>query len=423
MKPSKCYRPFELLPLAFGLLIALAPCEGSGGGAENDQAPSASSLAEAPSPSPPSGTSDGAAASSGATVFREHRIVDPGLNDMVATTVLVPKGWEVEGGITRPAPQYYSMPVLLDVKFVAPDGRQARQFPGYVFEFNNQQPAEPFSPTMDGNMYLPLPESPGAWLMEMARISPDPTMSNLRLVSEEMEPELTRQLRQSSASTYQMIDQTNATTAAMGFGMEFDTQVTTVVLQYTKDGMELEETILLAWQYMINVVQGQVTSGNWGIVTMKSLRGPVGSDYLNDPELMAIFQSARPNPAWVQEMNNYWTELARIRHRGATERRNHSIAAHQKRMQTLNETSEIISSGWKARTEMGEAGHQKFIDSIHEVTPYQTPSGETVKLPSFYDHVYTDNDGNYILNNDAFYEPNRDPAVNNRSWQRIEQRR
>jgi len=203
MKPSKCYRPCNLLPLAFGLLIAFSAWGGSGGGAENDQGPSASSLAEALSPSSASGTADGAAASSGATVFREHRIVDPGLNDMVATTVLVPKGWDVEGGITRPAPQYYSMPVLLDVKFVAPDGRQARHFPGYVFEFSNQQPAEPFSPTMDGNMYLPLPESPGAWLMEMVRISPDPTVSNLRLVAEEMEPELTQQLRQSNASTYQ----------------------------------------------------------------------------------------------------------------------------------------------------------------------------------------------------------------------------
>ena len=52
-----------------------------------------------------------------------------------------------------------------------------------------------------------------------------------------------------------------------------------------------------------------------------------------------------------------------------------------------------------------------------------TPGGETVKLPSFYDHVHTDNNGRYILHNDAGYEPNRDRAVNGVRWERIEPQR
>jgi len=34
--------------------------------------------------------------------------------------------------------------------------------------------------------------------------------------------------------------------------------------------------------------------------------------------------------------------------------------------------------------------------------------------------VYTDGNGRYILNNDAFYNPNTDPSINNQNWQRIE---
>jgi len=392
---------------AFGLIV-------------DSQSAPAATISDGAGPSTGSPDTGGTMNPKRTTVFREHRITDQGLNDMVASTVLVPESWTIEGGITRPAPQFYSMPVLLDIKFIAPDGRQARQFPSYMFEFNNQQPGAPFSPTLNGNMYMPLPDSPGAWLMEMIRISPDPTISDLRLISEQMEPEMTRQLREKNAPLYRMVEQNRSMAAQTGFATEFDTQATILVLQYTQDAKQLEETILMTWQYMIHVWQGQVMSGTWSIGMMYSLRGPIGTDYINDPQLMAIFQSARPNPAWVEEMQNYWAELARIRNKGAADRRNQAIAAHRKRMQTLNETSDIIANGWKSRSAINDAGHSRYIDSIHEVTPYRTPAGKTVKLPSFYDHVYTDNDGRFILNNDAFYNPNTDPLVNQQNWQRVE---
>jgi len=350
-----------LLHASLLALLHLSACAGEEAGGSGSEAPQGGSAA---------------------TVFREHEIRDPGLNDMVATTVLVPKGWKVEGGMTRPAAQYYAMPVLLDIKFVAPDGRQARQFPSQKFEFNHHQSAQNFSPTLGGAMYLPLPESPGSWLMEMAQVNPDPSISNLTLVSEYMEPDLTQQLRQQNAQIYQMVQQGQAMGMQTGYVTDFDTQATVIVLQYDQDGLELEETVVMTWQYLVNYWQGQLMNGNWSIGSMHSLRGPEGSDYLNDPELMAIFRSARPNPAWLQEMSRYWAELARIQNQGAAKRRQQAWAAHQKRTETLNETSDIIANGWKTRSAMNDAGHSRYIDSIHEVTPYQTPGGETVRLPT-----------------------------------------
>ncbi|MEC4676831.1 MAG: hypothetical protein VST72_07945, partial [Nitrospirota bacterium] len=77
-------------------------------------------------------------------------------------------------------------------------------------------------------------------------------------------------------------------------------------------------------------------------------------------------------------------------------------------------------SGWKSRNASQDRMQAKTINSIHEQTLYATPSGETVKLPSFYSNVYTDGNGRYILNNDSLYEPNTDPTVNSQNWQRIE---
>lgn len=365
----------------------------------------------------------GNSGSSGATVFREHRITDPGMNNIVATTVLVPEGWKVEGGMTRPAPQFFNMPVMLDVKFIAPDGRQVRQFPSFRFEFNYQNPQEMFSPTMNGNMYMPLYESAGAWLVDLVRRFPDEKMSDLRLVSEEMVPEVTEHLRQSNAQLFQIAAQSRSLGGQSGIYSDFDAQATRVVLQYQEDGKSLEETVLIAWQALVHSVYGQLVSGSWQINLMYSVRGPVGTDYINDPQMMAILHSARPNPAWLAEMNKHWMAMARIRQQGAQQRQQQAQAAHQKRMQTLNETSDIIASGYRSQSQARDAGHARQINSIHEVTPYQMPGGETVKLPSFYDHVYTDNNGRYLLDNNANYQPNTDPAVSDRDWHRIEPRR
>ncbi len=370
--------------------------------------------------SAPPPTAPPAAATEGSTVFREHAITDPGLNGMVAATVLVPEGWRIEGGLTRNPPQLYSMPVAVDLRFTAPDGRRARFFPVLSFEFNVHQPAAPLSPTLGGNLYLPLPQSPGAWLMEMARVSPEPGIRDLRLVSEEIDPELTASLRQQSAPIFRMVEEGRAMEMQTGAGLRFDTQATRIVIAYTQDDKPYEETVLMTWQYTVSLWQGQVMGGNWSIGLMRSARGPAGTDYLNDPELMTIFRSAHNNPAWDAEMGKYWAELARIRNQGARDRLAQSQAAHQKRMQTMTETSDIIMNGWKERNAARDASHERFIDSIHEVTPYQTPAGQTVKLPSFYDHVYTDGNGRYLLNNDSLYDPNTDPGMNQQSWQRIE---
>jgi hypothetical protein len=358
--------------------------------------------------------------STSATIFKEHKLTDPGMNNMVATTFLIPEGWSAEGELKRMPPSVYSIPVVADIKFTAPDGRQVHFFPSLAFDFDNSQPGQILQPTLKGNLYMPVPQSPGTWLMEMARRNPDPEITNLKFVSEEEVPEVTQVLRQQNRQLIQMVAENNRMGAQTGLTSNFDTQGTKVVLTYDRDARSYEESLLIMWNYMVSAWQGQVTSGIWAIPAMFSLRGPVGTDYLNDPEMIAILGSVRINPAWQAEMNKYWAQLAQIQHKGNMDRLNASAAAHQKRMDTLNETSDILMSGWKSRNASQDRMQAKTIDAIHEQTPYKTPSGETVKLPSFYNNVYTDGKGRYILNNDSLYEPNTDPAVNSSNWQRIE---
>ncbi|MEO1237400.1 MAG: hypothetical protein AAFX76_11490 [Planctomycetota bacterium] len=399
---------------------------GEAGASEEVLRPSMETDAEAasdPPVAPPvvsASVPDSALSVASPMVFVEHRITDPEYNGMVASTMLYPEGWAVEGGLTRTAVGYYNVPLLVDLKFTAPDGRQAHIFPTLSFEFNQQaQGTQLFAPTANGNMYYPLPESPGRWIMDLAKQNPDPTVSNLRLVSEEPDPDLTRRLQQQSAPMYQMIRDGKHLAMQTGVDMAFDTQATVVTLRYTQNGIDLEESVLIAWNYFLNLWNGQVTGGTWGITTMVSLRGPVGSDYMTDPQLMAIFHSIRPNPQWVQKQQAYWQELARIRQRGQAQR-NRDWQAHNAKMQQIRqETSDIIAQGYANRVAVNDRMNEKFIDTIHDVTQYNTPDGGTVKLPSFYDNVHTDGHGRYLLTNDLSYDPNGDLNQTG-SWTRIE---
>lgn len=384
-------------------------------------ATSAAPRPEDPAQAPTAG-SQRSAADAGALVFTEHRVTDPGMNNTVISTLLVPEGWSVEGGASRPSNQLWNMPVVIDVWIKAPDGRMVRFQPSLAFEFNRQAPGQLMQPNGNGNLYYPLPESPGKWMLEVIKANPAPGVSKVRLVSEEDLPGITQALRQRNAQRFQSIAQLNQTTASMGFGSQFDTQATQVVMRYDLDGKAIEMTTVLTWQYEVMVRQGQVTGGTWNILFMQSLGGPVGTKYVDDPALNAIVQSVRNNPAWIAEMDTYWAEIARIRHKGVMD--SIQTAANISRIQAEGAAAvnDIMMKGWRAESASSDRLQARTVDTILEQTPYQTPAGESIQLPSFYDHVYTDGNGRFLLHNDALYEPNLDPSLNG-NWERIEAQR
>lgn len=406
MKPNQ--------PLQVGLVALVLA------GASTSSAPAQSSirpLERSPAQDSPRAKS---AKDAGALVFREHRVTDPGMKDAVISTLLVPEGWKVEGGATRTGNNLWYIPIVLDVAVKSPDGRGAHFGPSLAFEFNFADPGQLMRPTRGGKLYYPLPQSPGQWFMEMAELSPVPGLTELRLVVEEDIPEITKQLRAGKAARFQSVAQLNETTASFGIATHFDTQATKLVTSFKLNGKRIEQTTVMTWQYEVVNNQGRITDGFWNIFFMNSISGPVGTNYLEDPALNAVFQSVRNNPAWMAEMAKYWNELARIQHKGNMDRIQTIGEISRTHYENANDVSDIMMRGWRSRDAASDRLQEKQVDGIWEQSAYQTPAGETIKLPSFYDHVYTDGGGRYILHNDAFYEPNRDPTFNGVSWERIE---
>ena len=81
--------------------------------------------------------------------------------------------------------------------------------------------------------------------------------------------------------------------------------------------------------------------------------------------------------------------------------------------------SDMMMRNWCRRNAMTDVGQARLVDSIHEQTPYAAPGGESIVLPSLYNHVYADGQGLYLLHNNPNFDPRPDSAFHDRPWQPI----
>lgn len=89
-----------------------------------------------------------------------------------------------------------------------------------------------------------------------------------------------------------------------------------------------------------------------------------------------------------------------------------------------NATNDAIMKGWRDRNEASDRMHGKAIDSIRDEQNMRDPStGQTYKVESGSDQYWKNDQGEYIKSDDRFYNPNRDPNVNNQDWAEMEEQR
>ena len=173
----------------------------------------------------------------------------------------------------------------------------------------------------------------------------------------------------------------------------------------------MEETFLIGWRVMGTTMNGRLAMCNWGINEMRSICGPAGSDYMNDPGLITIAHRLRFNPQYYEAMHKYYTQVFR-----------RPPAKTPKAVMAETESiSDIIHDGWKKRNAMTDAGQARQVDTIHERAPYVNPHGETVHLSAHYNRVFSDGD-RYILTNNANWSPNTDPNYNSSDWTQLQRK-
>jgi hypothetical protein len=368
------------------------------------------------------GTQTAAApAAEGAVLLTPALVRDPARNDMPAYRLMVPEGWTVSGGVTAPQPAYSMIPYFSDVTVEGPDGRGARFYGVTEFGYADGVQLPLFTP-YQGRPFFPLQPSLGAFWQQVFAISPQPGVTDLEVVSEDVLPEATELVQQHLASLYESTRRENAQLAMSGQQKSFDVHVRRLVIRYRKDGQPIEATVFATVRHAIyRYMNGMIRAAMWNLDGMYAVFGPVGSDPLNDPVIAAVVRSRQELPEWqVAVQRWYLMKNRQIVAEGQARIAAAARAAASSASQTSSDVLDISFNGWKRRNAMNDAGQASSVRGIHERTTYATPSGSTVDLPSFYQNVYADGQGNFVLHNDANYQINTDPAFNSRDWQRVD---
>jgi hypothetical protein len=359
-----------------------------------------------------------------AVLLEEVEIKDPMRGEMAAYRLLVPKGWAVEGGLSPVAPAFYMIPCFSQVTVRAPDGRGAIFWGPVEFGYADGVPLQHFTP-LDGRPYFPLQASLGDYWMKTFELSPAKGVTKLEIVSESVRPEATKYVRKMLAPLYESTRQENAQLAGIGESKEFDVEARELVVRYEEDGLVKEATIFATWRHAIyRYMDGSVRAAMWNLDHMYCVFGPVGTQPLEDPVLAAVVRSRKEVPEWQQAIQRWYLEKNQeIVAQGLANLAAAARASAASRATQTQDVLDISFQGWKNRNAANDAGHSSSINGIHERTTFATPTGGTVDLPSHYQNVYTDGQGNYVLHNDANYQINTDPVFRDRDWQRIEAQR
>jgi hypothetical protein len=391
-----------ILGLGFGVVSKSSPVKTSNGKSEKASASRSSS-------------------SNDVLVLEPKTVTDPARRGMAAYRLYIPSNWELEGGVQAVPPAYGMIPYLSDVTVRSPDHRGVRFMGPMEFGYADGVSARPFTP-YEGRPFMPLFDSLGSFWRHMHQINPAEGVSHLRIVEEEVMEEATELVRRQLAPLYQSTEQENRSLAMTGESKFFDVHVRKLVLQYQENGTEIEATVFSSIRHSIyRWPNGAIRAAMWNIDDTYIVFGPKGSDYLNDPELAAIVRSREVDMAWQAAIEEWY--LMKNRQIVAEGRARIAAAARANATTKQSQSDDVLDisfNGWKERNAISDAGQSNYVNSIHERTTYATPGGNTVDLPSYYQNVYTDRLGNYVLHNDANYNINTDPALNGREWQRIE---
>lgn len=354
--------------------------------------------------------------------MRLHKVRDKGSGDMESHTVLAPRDWTVQGGAWWAPTQLFNILPSQDITVESPDGRAVRVGPSFgACDFQPSAYSQQFGAkrapegTADNGypvVYMPesLPEWK-KWLQQKILPAEYPDAQRIRVNEATVIPELTQILQRQLEPLRQQQAAENQQWAAMGSGMQsfIDGAVLAFEWSYRQDGKSWDALLVVGHTYL-----GSDTEVGrqlwWTIEPSISYRAPKGELEQSMPLLMAIANSVRPTPQWAKMKSDHIRAMNRIAAKGAADRAN--LIAESNR-----EINKMINDGWNERNAVRDATHEKFINTMREVDNYTvTGSTDSVQLPSYYDHVYSNGNGDYLLSNDALFDPNTDPAFNSANW-------
>jgi len=315
---------------------------------------------------------------------------DPGINNIEAISFLIPAGWKAEGGI-RWFPNYSILANLL-MRITDPQTGAAIEFlPIQNFTWLTQMvvPMSPGTNYLGNILWEPITDIP-----QFIRVFYIPQalqhLQGARVVGQENLPKV-------------------AAEVARSYGGQSMVNASRVRYEYPLAGRPWEESVYCTLVYT-NWQMGTI----WSVHTAYSFRAPKGQLDLLTPAMNTTIRSARLSLDWfagykyVQKLFQNRMHQS-IRDAGAISA---TIARNSE------EIRRMFSESYRNAQESQDRISRSFSEYIRGVETYRNPyEGRPIQLPSGYRDAWVSPSGEYILSNDAGFNPNVGAT---KEWRRMD---
>jgi len=338
--------------------------------------------------------------------LKKYTYIDLQGTGIEAFSFLMPSDWEFEGGmqwiLDNPA-----MPSVTAFNVYNPNGKeQFEVFPNHCFFWSsNQQLLNMFPP---GSRYfgsiVMQPVSAQMALRNIILPEQRNGFSGLKVIKDENVPELPKALG--------VGQQTQGYLSPEATGAKLR-------VSYIKDGATLEEefyAVVETISFPVQSMYGTFYNTIWYIDYIFSFKAEKGKLESNTKIFQTITSSFKLNPQWYAKYSNVIEYLAQQKISQIK-----SVGEFSRMLSRMSDQmSEEKMQQFKARGDVYDEVSQKFSDNTLGIERYYDPhEGREVELPSGYNHVWSNNNGEYILNDNPNFNPNTD---SNLHWEPLKKK-
>ena len=334
-----------------------------------------------------------------------------------ALSFLIPVDWRLEGGVQWTSNiGCYLNAIVVQFRATSPDGSLAVEaFPSYVWtwaddpmqrQLNEQSAAQSRAISGQGGCEQRPPSSAADFIR--GAVIPRYRGQGARVIGVEPLPGVAQTWDASVRPALAVYQQ-----AGVQVGLRVD--AARVRIQYQMNGRPMDEWIAGMTQVVSipgvsasGVMQGMygAKSNNYIISALNMLgtRAPAGQLEANAPLFSTILASMRVNPRWQAAVDQFMAGMANTAAKGARDRAEIWRNA-------WNDIGEMQRQGYEQRQQVQDRLALQFDQSIRGVETFVDPAtNERIELTSGYRQAWSNGNGEYILSDDANFDPNR--AVN-----------
>jgi hypothetical protein len=320
--------------------------------------------------------------------FKTFTVVDDMLK-LPAVQMLVPADWEAQAKVLwRFHPQY---PTTITARIYNPKGRE---------ELN----ILPDVPYADGVFF---PEGSNYLGNEVRRLIADPAQYVTQIAVPRFRPQL---LKAAVVGSEELPKLAEAAAATFGNLPGLQARAARVRFEYEEAGHPVQEDVFCV---LVILRAGNITFwGSDGVVACTADKGELDG-WLKIFE--TIVYSAKTQPAWF----NAVTQIKEFLTQSASQQSQQAVELSKYLSHVNSQISDTIRQAYEQHVAATDRIHENFDMYIRGVQRYQDPfQNRVVELPAGYQNAWTNQAGEYIVSNDANFNPN---VGSTRQWQQLGQ--